>query len=327
VKRAYQIVEELMILANELVAQWLTKKKCPTIYRVHAKPDEQKLERLERVCEKLGAPFDLDEMLEAKGVGKWLTRIAEHPKKPVLESLLLRSMKQAVYDITNVGHFGLASEEYLHFTSPIRRYPDVVVHRAVKHLARGGKVDASPNAVEQMRASATVSSTRERAAMEIEREVVDLYRALYMRDHVGDTFEGTVSAVVGSGLYVTLDEPFVDVLVRYESLGPDQYQASDDELAAVGVRSGDSVALGDRLLVTIEDVALLRRQVTGKRVVPAKVQDLIERESKDKRRGGKERAGGPRRAERAGGPPPKGERRASGRSRSGSGRSGKGRRR
>lgn len=270
VKRAYQIIEELMILANELVAQWLAKRQAPAIYRVHAKPDEQKLERLGRICEILGAPFDLDDLLEPKGLARWLAAIQEHPRRFVLEMLLLRSMKQAVYDIANIGHFGLASDAYLHFTSPIRRYPDIEVHRSVKSLLRGQRPDMTPASVQRLQQSALQSTTRERAAMEVEREVVDLYRALYMRDHIGDIIEGTVSAITGTGIYVTLDDPFVDVLVRFESLGPDHYEASDDELRVVGVRSGDEIMLGERLTVTIEDVAILRRSVLAKRVVPEK---------------------------------------------------------
>lgn len=290
VKRAYQLVEELMILANEAVAKWLGKRRCPTIYRVHGKPDEEKIERLGRICEVLGAPFDLDEMLEPLGVSKWLSRIEEHQRRSVLEMMLLRSMKQAVYDIVNIGHFGLASEAYLHFTSPIRRYPDVQVHRGVKHLLRGGEPDLSESAIESLRSSATEASARERAAMEVEREVSDLYRALYMREHIGDVLEGTVGSVVGGGLYVTLDAPFVDVLVRFESMGPDRYELSDDELAVVGLRSGDRIELGDRITVEIEDVAILRRAVYARRVVPDKVLQEIEREWSG-RRGRGRRAG------------------------------------
>ena len=282
VKQAYQIIEELMILANEAVARWLSKHRCPTVYRVHDKPDPMKLDRLGEVCHLFGAPFDIEQMTEPKGVAKWLGKIAAHPKKHVLEMLLLRSMKQAVYDIANIGHFGLGSTAYLHFTSPIRRYPDVEVHRGVKRLLRGAQPDTSPAAIETLRASATLSSERERAAMEVEREVVDLYRALYMRDRIGDLLEGTVTAVVGSGLYVTLDEPFVDVLVRYDALGPDFYELGDDELSAVGLRSGDRVELGDRIVVSIEDVAVLRRTILAKRVVPEKL-SLADRKGRGKR--------------------------------------------
>jgi ribonuclease R len=287
VKRAYQIVEELMILANELVARWLSKRHSPAIYRVHAKPDARKLERLGGICERLGTAVDLEQMQDPQGVAKWLAQIQEHPRRAVLEMLLLRSLKQAVYDIVNIGHFGLASEAYLHFTSPIRRYPDLLVHRTLKHLLRGGKVDTRPEAVEQLRSDATDSSTRERAAMEVEREVSDLYRALYMRDHVGEVFEGTVTGITGTGLFVSLDAPFVDVLVRFESLGPDGYELAADELGVVGIRSGDAITLGDRMTLSIEDVAVLRRTVYGQRVVPEKLLG----EGKGRGRRGKGNAG------------------------------------
>jgi ribonuclease R len=164
------------------------------------------------------------------------------------------------------------------------------VHRAVKHLLRGGKPDQSAAAIEALRAHATVASTRERAAMEVEREVVDLYRTLLMRDKIGQAIEGTVTAVVGSGLYVTLDQPFVDVLVRWEALGPDHYEASENELEAIGLRSGDRVALGDRILVQIDDVAVLRRAVFARRIPPENV--VRASEGKRGRRGARDdRAG------------------------------------
>jgi ribonuclease R len=268
VKRAYSMIEELMLLANEAVALWLGKHKAPTVYRIHGQPDEAKLARLGEVAARLGVEFDPEEMKEPLGVARFLARAQKHERKQVLEMLLLRSLKQAAYDTTNIGHFGLASKNYVHFTSPIRRYPDVQVHRAVKAILRGNKPDSSTAAREQLQLSATLSSARERAVMDIEREVVDLYRCLLMRERIGETFEGTVSALVGTGAFVSLDSPFCDVLVRYEAMGPDHYNLSDDELSAVGARSGDTISLGDRVLVTIEDVAILRRQTYGRRVPP-----------------------------------------------------------
>jgi ribonuclease R len=266
VKRAYSMIEELMLLANEAVALWLGK--APTVYRIHGQPDEAKLDRLGEVASRLGIEFDPEAMKEPLGVSRFLARAQKHEKKQVLEMLLLRSLKQAAYDTTNIGHFGLASKNYVHFTSPIRRYPDVQVHRAVKAILRGNKPDSSPAAREALQLSATLSSARERAVMDIEREVVDLYRCLLMREHIGETFEGTVSALVGSGAFISLDSPFVDVLVRYEAMGPDHYSLSEDELSVVGSRSGDTISLGDRLEVTIEDVAILRRQTYGRRIPP-----------------------------------------------------------
>jgi len=326
VKRAYQMIEEMMILGNELVAEWLGKRKSPAVYRVHNKPDLTKLGRLADVCETLGVEFDVDEVQEMGGVGKWLKKIQEHPKKAILEMLLLRSMKQATYDITNIGHFGLASTAYVHFTSPIRRYPDVQVHRAVKRLLRGGRPDVSPQAIESLAASATDASTHERAAVEVEREVVDLYRALFMRSHIGETFEGTITALTGTGVYVSLDDPFVDVLVRHESLGPDSYRLNDEELAVVGARSGDRITLGDRLVVIIEDASVVRRAVLARRVVPERVLHAVEgggdafagaegrrrpreerpAKGRDERHAGRGKGGGAREEHRSG--PPRGDR-------------------
>lgn len=280
VKRAYSMIEELMLLANEAVALWLGKYKAPAVYRIHGNPDEAKLERLGEVASRLGVEFDPEEMKEPLGVARFLARAQKHERKQVLEMLLLRSLKQAAYDTTNIGHFGLASKNYVHFTSPIRRYPDVQVHRAVKAILRGNKPDSSPAAREALQLSATLSSARERAVMDIEREVVDLYRCLLMREHIGETFEGTVNALVGTGAFISLDSPFVDVLIRYEAMGPDQYSLSEDELSAVGARSGDTISLGDRVEVTIEDVAILRRQTYGRRLPPdtvlAKLKDAPE---------------------------------------------------
>jgi ribonuclease R len=275
IKRAYSMIEELMLLANEAVALWLGNRKAPTVYRIHGQPDETKLERLGEVAERLGVEFDPEAMKDPLGVSRFLQRVQKHERKQVLELLLLRSLKQAAYDTNNIGHFGLASKNYVHFTSPIRRYPDVQVHRAVKAILRGQKPDTSPAAREQLQLSATLSSARERAVMDIEREVVDLYRCLLMREHIGETFEGTVSALVGSGAFVSLDAPFVDVLIRYEAMGPDNYQLSEDELSVVGSRSGDTISLGDRLVVTIEDVAILRRQTYGRRIPPESLMNQL----------------------------------------------------
>ncbi|HEV8246875.1 MAG TPA: ribonuclease R, partial [Polyangiaceae bacterium] len=286
VKRAYAMVEELMLLANELVARFLGERKSPAIYRVHGRPTAEKLERLAGVAEKLGVDFDPAMLDEPGGISRWLSKIQKHPRRNVLEMLLLRSLKQATYDTANIGHFGLASDAYLHFTSPIRRYPDVEVHRAVKHLLRGGLARGSSHELQKLAESATHSSVRERAAMDVEREVVDLHRCLLMRDRVGETYEGTVSGVVGSGVYVSLDQPYVDVLVRFEGLGPDHYELGEDEISVSGLRSGDRIELGDRMVVTIEDVAVLRRSIYGRRVVP---EAMLQKLDSGERRGARQR--------------------------------------
>jgi ribonuclease R len=267
VKRAYQLIEELMLLANETVARWCQEREVPTIYRVHPPPDEQKLDRFSAMCAALGIDFDVEDTRDPKKLGDLLKSFSDHPLAPVLNSLLLRSMKQATYDVTNIGHFGLASKAYLHFTSPIRRYPDLVVHRVVHEVLSGRKPRTGEEAREKLAEAALASSIAERRAMEVERAIVDLYRTFLMKDHIGEHFEGTVTAVVGSGIFVQLDAPFVDVMVRLEDLGGhDNWSVDDDALRVVAARSGDVVALGDRIVVEVTDAAVLRRTVYGKRV-------------------------------------------------------------
>ncbi|HXX70411.1 MAG TPA: ribonuclease R [Polyangiaceae bacterium] len=265
VKLAYQLIEELMLLANEVVARWFQEGGVPTIYRVHGPPDEQKLERFASMCDSLGIDFDAEDASDPKKLGELLKSVSDHPLAPVLSSLLLRSMKQATYDVANIGHFGLASQAYLHFTSPIRRYPDLVVHRAVHRVLSGRGASSDDGMSDNLAEAALESSVAERRAMEVERAIVDLYRAYLMKDRIGDRFVGTVTGVVGSGVFVQLDAPFVDVLVRLEDLGHDHWEVDDESLRALAARSGDVVALGDRMTVEVVDVSILRRTVYGKR--------------------------------------------------------------
>jgi ribonuclease R len=267
VAKAYHLIEELMLLANETVARFLVEQDVPAVFRDHGPPDEAKLDRFATMCAELDVKFELDDALDPKRLSQLLKKIAGHPQKQVLHMLLLRAMKQAVYDVVNIGHFGLASPAYLHFTSPIRRYPDLLVHRAVKAALRGEEIDRSPEARDALRSAAVTASECERKGMDVEREVVDLYRALYMKDRIGALLEGTVTGLVGTGLFVNIDDPFVDVLVRMESLGPDKYEIDEEGLRVIGARSGERIAIGDRMLVEVDDVSILRRTVYGKRVL------------------------------------------------------------
>jgi ribonuclease R len=265
VKKAYQLIEELMLLANETVATWLVERHLPAIFRIHQPPDEMKLERLAAFCQQWGVSFDVEETKDPKSLARLLKSWADHPAASVFQMLLLRSMKQASYDIVNLGHFGLASKAYLHFTSPIRRYPDLVVHRITHAALLGEPINKGDDATEKLREAALASSTAERKAMEVERNVVDLHRAVLMREHIGERYEGTVTGLVGSGAFVSLDAPFVDVLLRFDDMA-EPYEISDDGLFAFGKRSGERVSLGDRLMVEVVDAAVLRRTVYGRRV-------------------------------------------------------------
>lgn len=269
VKKAYQLIEELMIFANEVVARYLLENEWPGVYRVHLPPDPKKLDRLAAMCELLGVEFDAEATQSPKGLAELLKSFSKHPLANVLNSLLLRSMKQATYDVSNLGHFGLASDAYLHFTSPIRRYPDLVVHRVI-HAALERDSKTRHKALrqagdpEKLAEAAMQSSLAERRAMEVEREILDIYRCFYMIDRIGETYEGTVSAFVGAGAFITIDEPFVDVMMRTEDMGPD-FVVDEDGLAARGVRSGDRIQLGDSILAKVTDVAILRRTIYVRR--------------------------------------------------------------
>ena len=289
VRKAYRLIEELMLLANEACAELLIERGIPTIFRVHAPPDPEKLDRFANLLGELDldlGPDPLEEVAaDPKRLSRFLRRISGHPRKSVLHALLLRAMQQAGYDTTNIGHFGLASRAYLHFSSPIRRYPDLVVHRVLRAMLRGVATEpvilppglepspgkdgrGPPGEASPLRTAALIASERERRGMEVERQVVDLYRALYMRDHVGEAFEGQVSAITSSGVFVQLTTPFLDVLVAMDALGGDAWEMDDSGLHAVATRSGGRVTLGDSMVVVIEDASITRRTVYGRRVQP-----------------------------------------------------------
>jgi ribonuclease R len=270
-RAAYAMIEEFMLAANEAVARSFQARDEDTAWRVHAVPDEEKVAAFALLAERYGVRFDPAEATTPLGLAAVLKRLAGHPAEKPLSMLLLRALKQATYDVVNVGHFGLASPAYLHFTSPIRRYPDVIVHRLLKHrLASLGKpaggfaamADAAPPATDILRRATEAASFAERKAMEVEREVVDLYRAYFMRDRVGDVLEGAISGVTSFGIFVVIDEPFVEGLVRTDYLAPDDFYDYDETACRlIGRRSGRTFALGDRVRVEILQVSVARRRI------------------------------------------------------------------
>jgi ribonuclease R len=265
VKRAYKLIEELMISANEAVATWLQESDSAAIFRVHPPPNETKLQRLAELCVSLDIPFEFEEAADPKRLGAFLRRVEEHPLAEIIGMLTLRSLAPASYDAVNVGHFGLASRAYSHFTSPIRRYPDLVIHRMVRARLRGQDAAVlEPSACQDIALHCT---RREREVVDVEREVFDVYRCVAMRDRVGMRAWGVVTDIGMSSVTVTLLTPFVDVLVPEGLLGRGGYERSEDGLHLVAHGSGDRISLGNRMEVEIESADLTRRVITGKRIL------------------------------------------------------------
>jgi ribonuclease R len=218
-----------------------------------------------------------DDEINPRELARFLAELEDSPARGSLNYLLLRSMQQATYDTVNIGHFGLAAEYYLHFTSPIRRYPDLAVHRVVRKLARGEPIDAR-GLERKLREQALACSKLERRAMLIEREVIDVYRCILIKDRVGEEFEGVVSGVAPHGVYVGFDEPFVECLCHVSSLGTgDFYEIDKHGLRLVGRRSGASFGLGDRLRVRLDSVNVSERSIVGTPLVyPKREQEALE---------------------------------------------------
>ena len=266
VKQAYQLVEEFMIAANEAVGSFFRKRSAPTVWRVHAPPDPDRVAQLGELLRTFDIHVDVDLATTPLGMKAVLDQIAQKPGAQALSFLLLRTLTQAVWDTVPIGHFGLASGDYLHFTSPIRRYPDLLVHRLLKHQlhrdghASGGGYGKLPPPVEILAQLSAASSGHERRAMEAEREAVAMYRAYLMRDQVGERFPGTISAVTSFGAFVELEEPFVEGLIKLDSLG-ERFTYDELHMRLVAERSGRAIELGDRVTVEIANVSVLRRRI------------------------------------------------------------------
>lgn len=268
--RAYNLIEELMLAANEAVGQIAVQYRLPIVYRCHEAPDEEKLEKLVAAAEMFGIKVEAQKLAKPRGMQKFLARAKAHARVKALNGLSLRALKQADYRVDNAGHFALASDAYVHFTSPIRRYPDLVAHRVLKaHLERR-RGPCGPEPVPHMpkkrlsQEHAIRSSKRERLSAQAEWDTQDLFAAIFMRDRIGDRFEGTITGMSNGGFFVQLDDPFVDGMVRNQELEKEtgeRFELDESGVRMVGLRSGRPITLGDRVIVELLDASIQRRQI------------------------------------------------------------------
>jgi ribonuclease R len=278
---AHRLIEEAMLAANVCSADFIARAKHPALYRVHEGPTPEKRTLLQNYLKALGLGLSVSEDPHPKEYQAIAAATKDRPDALQIHTMLLRSMQQAIYTGTNAGHFGLAYEAYTHFTSPIRRYPDLLVHRVIKALLTGkryhllsgkfedapkvrqaGKARQAPNQeMEHWEAAGAHCSANERRADEASRDVEAWLKCRYMREHLGEEFGGTVSAVTGFGLFVTLDALYVEGLVHITELGGEYYRFDEARQELRGERSGIRYAIGARVRVQVSRVDLDGRRI------------------------------------------------------------------
>ena len=281
---AHKIIEECMILANIASANFMEKHQEPALYRIHAVPSEEKLTAFRSFLAECGLSLSGGNKPTPMDYAQLLEQIKQRPDHELIQTMLLRSMSQAVYSADNIGHFGLALEEYAHFTSPIRRYPDLTLHRGIKYLLakqKGSKRKTTDTGgyhyqLEEMDLFGAHCSSTERRADDATREVADWLKCEYMQDHVGEEFDGVISSVTGFGFFVRLNDLFIDGLVHISGLANDYYLFDMPKQRLIGENSGMIFRLGDAVKVRIEAVSLEQKQIDF---------SLISSERKPKRSG------------------------------------------
>jgi ribonuclease R len=271
-KEAHQLIEEFMLLANRTVAEnvskiQINKKEIPFPYRVHDQPDAERLAPFMEFAKKYGHKFDLSSPESiAASFNQMLADAKGKPEQHVLEQLGIRTMAKAVYTTENIGHYGLAFEYYCHFTSPIRRYPDVLVHRVLETVLQG-----KPMIDKKMEEKCKHSSDRERAAMECERAGNKYKQVEYMRDYLGETFEGVVSGVASFGFWVETVEHKCEGLVSLIGLSDyDDFRLIESDYSLVGRRSGRTFRMGDKVTIRVVAANLEKRQLDYEWVIEGK---------------------------------------------------------
>ena len=248
---AHRIIEECMLAANVCAAAFLNENAHPLLYRVHEGPTPEKLEALRDFLKGFGLELPGGDKPLAMDYAKLLTKIKSRPDAQLLQTAMLRSLKQAVYAPKNNGHFGLSYEGYAHFTSPIRRYPDLLVHRAIKAVLAKTKYQLTDWAQIGVQCSLT-----ERRADDATRDVTAWLKCYYMRDRVGEVFMGSIAGVAAFGAFVALDDVYVEGLIHISDLGKDYFRYDAAKHQLLGERTGQRYRLGDRVRVKIARVDL-----------------------------------------------------------------------
>lgn len=258
---AHRLIEECMIAANVQAARFLKKHKIPTLYRVHGSPEEDRLEQLREFLSGFGIQLPTDRDLEPQDLNAVLQRIVGNEESHLIQTVVVRSMPQAVYQPENVGHFGLALPEYAHFTSPIRRYPDLMVHRGIRHVLRGGDAESFAWDMGRMAELGQQCSYTERRADDATRDAMSWLKCEYMQDKIGEEFDALVTGVVDFGLFVQAKGLQIDGLVHVSSLGSDYFSRDKSGYRLVGQRSGRVFRLGDHLRVRLINVVIDERKI------------------------------------------------------------------
>jgi len=258
---AHRLIEECMVAANVEAAVALRLAKAGSLYRVHGQPEEKRVTELLKVMNALQVGANFSERPSPKEFRQLVDRLSARPDGLLLEGLVIRSLAQAVYQQTNIGHFGLALEEYAHFTSPIRRYPDLLVHRAIKAAVVPASASGHKYSTAELQTLGAESSQRERRADDAARDVMGYLKCLYLQPRVGETFEATISSALEFGLFVQLKEMPIDGLVHISAIPGDYWELESGGMGLVGQRTGRRWQMGDSVQVRLARVDLTQRQI------------------------------------------------------------------
>jgi ribonuclease R len=258
---AHRLIEECMIAANVQAAKFLKRHRIPGLYRVHAKPDPDRFDELRIYLTSLGLKVAHSEHVQPRDFTKIIRQTADRPDATAIMMTMLRSLTHAEYSPQNIGHFGLALESYAHFTSPIRRYPDLLVHRAIRHIVQGGKSGNYGYGGREMERLGLITSAHEKRAEDATREVEAWLKCQYMEQHLGDDFDGVITGVTNFGVFVQITELLVDGLVHVTSLSNDYYHYDAGSQSLVGERTGRKYRLGDAMRIQVSRVDMETRRI------------------------------------------------------------------